>query len=45
MYINLNALRDIWRLINLARDMKHNTIVFKDEKGELWELKKPNSVR
>lgn len=38
-YRNLNVLRDIQRLFLDARNKSKHSIVFRDEKGEVWQLK------
>ena len=40
LYKNLNVLRDIRRLILKGRSMGSNSILFRDENGEVWELKR-----
>lgn len=44
LYKNLNVLRDIQRLILAGRAMGRTSIFFKDENGEVWELKRHNLV-
>lgn len=42
LYRNLNVLRDIQRLLFDARKRQKHLITFRDEKGEVWQLKKLN---
>lgn len=44
LYKNLNVLRDIQRLILAGRARGRTSIFFKDENGEVWELRRPNQA-
>lgn len=40
MLRNLSVLRDIQRIITEARDKRQNEIIFRDENGQRWMLKR-----
>ena len=45
MLRNLSIFRDIAKIIFDARQRQHNTIIFKDEHGDTWQLVKVGEPR